>query len=146
MNIPGPEPLVAETCCKCGIRFAMPRSFQSRCQNDSKVWFCCPNGHSQHYTGEETERQNLRRERDRLQQRLAQKDDEITSYKVQVNRAERSAAAHKGVATKIKKRVNAGSCPCCKRNFQNLARHMAGQHPNFVSDDSNVVPMREGAA
>jgi hypothetical protein len=24
-----------------------------------------------------------------------------------------------------------GVCPCCNRTFQNLARHMAGKHPDY---------------
>jgi hypothetical protein len=30
-----------------------------------------------------------------------------------------------------KERVSAGVCPCCTRTFQNLAQHMANQHPDF---------------
>jgi hypothetical protein len=33
--------------------------------------------------------------------------------------------------TRIKKRVAAGVCPCCNRSFKDLARHMAGQHPDY---------------
>jgi hypothetical protein len=28
--------------------------------------------------------------------------------------------------------VKHGVCPCCKRTFENLARHMKGQHPTFA--------------
>ncbi|MBV6448554.1 hypothetical protein [Nitrosomonas sp.] len=38
--------------------------------------------------------------------------------------AERSARAYKGQATKIKRRVGRGVCPCCNRHFENLERHM----------------------
>jgi hypothetical protein len=48
------------------------------------------------------------------------------------NQAKRSLAAQKGVTTRIKRRVANGVCPCCKRTFQDLARHMAGQHPRYA--------------
>ena len=40
--------------------------------------------------------------------------------------------ATKGVVTKIRRRVANGVCPCCKRHFVNLKRHMSGQHPEFA--------------
>jgi hypothetical protein len=36
--------------------------------------------------------------------------------------------------TKIKNRVGHGVCPCCTRSFQNLARHMASEHPTFAAE------------
>lgn len=51
----------------------------------------------------------------------------------------RSAAAYKGAATRLKNRAKAGVCPCCNRTFQNLARHMASQHPDHETD--NVVEL-----
>lgn len=47
-------------------------------------------------------------------------------------KAEREARA---VAEKkldrAKQRVGAGSCPCCKRHFKALSRHMACKHPAY---------------
>lgn len=31
----------------------------------------------------------------------------------------------------MKNRVANGVCPCCNRHFENLERHMKGQHPDF---------------
>ena len=129
------DELVEETCCSCHIRFAMPYSFQKRCREDSKVLFCCPNGHYQHYSGEQTEREALRRERDRLKQQAARLEDEAREAREDADAAKRQAAAFKGVATRIKNRVQHGVCPCCNRTFQDLARHMKSQHP----DVDNIV-------
>lgn len=129
------DDLVEETCCSCHIRFAMPGSFNKRCREDSKVWFYCPNGHHQHYTGEQTEREALRRERDRLKQQAAYLEDMRKAALAEAEEAKRSAAAYKGVATRIKNRVKHGVCPCCNRTFSDLARHMKTKHP----DVDNVV-------
>lgn len=46
----------------------------------------------------------------------------------------RKCSAIKGVATRIKRRVSAGVCPCCNRTFQCLARHMATKHPDYQQE------------
>lgn len=48
-----------------------------------------------------------------------------------VRRKTRQLAAQKGVTTRIKNRISNGVCPCCRRTFKNLARHMKGQHPTY---------------
>lgn len=104
---------VTVTCCNCGIEFGLRSEWNDRLMADGNKWFYCPSGHRQHYT--ETVSDRLRRERDRLKQQLAQKDDEI--------------AAAKKEAERLAKRTKAGLCPCCNRSFTNLKRHMASKHP-----------------
>lgn len=117
-------------CCNCGVPFGMQPGYIEHLR-ESHAWFYCPNGHRQHYAAE-TEAEKLRRQRDQLQQRLAQRDDEIEFQRKGREHAERSAAAFKGQVTKLKKRGAAGVCPCCNRTFQNLGRHMATQHPDYT--------------
>lgn len=106
------------TCYKCGVIFGVPSGHRARLM-ESKDSFWCPNGHSQCYT--ESTSDKLRRERDRLAQRIAQKDDEIAA-------AKKEAAALKGKITKLHNRAKAGLCSCCNRHFTNLERHMASKH------------------
>jgi hypothetical protein len=78
--------------------------------------FYCPNGHSQAYIGEsDVEKANrlLREEQDRHKRTLER-----------VNEAERER-------DKLKRRVKAGVCPCCKRTFKQLFAHMKHKHPDF---------------
>lgn len=105
--------------------------------------FHCPWGHTQHFPLGESEADKLRRENQRLTQRIAQKDDEIKWQRDHREAAERSASAYKGQATKLRNRAKAGVCPCCNRSFENLRRHMASQHPSFQPDD---VPVQDGVA
>ncbi len=67
----------------------------------------------------------LRRERDRLKQQMAQKDDEIREVERQRLAAERKAK-------RIQRRAHAGLCPCCNRTFQDVVRHMKAKHPDIA--------------
>ena len=129
-----------QKCCRCESDMWVPPDLEAAARRSPDISFYCPYGHRQHYAEGESQAQKLRRERDRLQQRLAQKDDEITWQREARERAERSASAMKGQVTKLKKRASAGVCPCCNRSFENLARHMASKHPDFAEAD-NVVEL-----
>mgnify|MGYP001592000967 CR=1 FL=1 len=131
------------TCYKCKISMWIPASLQDAAlRARGVVPFYCTYGHRQFYIEGESEADKLRRERDRLTQRLAQKDDEIARQRDLRTAAERSAAAMKGQVTKIKNRVGKGVCPCCNRTFENLQRHMHSKHPTFTAEPTNVVPIK----
>lgn len=117
--------LVTEECCTCGITFAMTLDFKNHRREDHANFYC-PAGHAQHYTAE-SETQKLTRQ-------LRSANSRLTHTRDQLEATERSLSAQKGVTTKLRKRIAAGACPCCHRNFQNLARHMAGQHPDYGKD------------
>lgn len=129
--------LVTEECCSCGIVFAMPKDFKQTClEYREKKPFYCPNGHQQWYTGE-SDAELLRREKERattLEARLRAAQARATHEADQRLAAERSARAHRAAHTRTKKRVAAGVCPCCKRHFADLGRHMAGQHPDYAPE------------
>lgn len=104
------------TCCRCGERFGLARDSHAHLKRSSQT-FWCPNGHQQHFPLGPTEAEKLQQDR-------------ASHHKAR-------AAAYKGQVTKIKRRVGAGICPCCNRSFANLARHMAGQHPDFTPDQES---------
>lgn len=112
--------MVQQFCCNCHMEFYMPRSLYDRAQElRMKLQFYCPAGHGQHFMGE-SDADKFRRERDRLAQQIAQKDDEIAAERKKTKRLER--------------RVKAGVCPCCQRTFSNMAAHIKTQHPTFAPD------------
>lgn len=126
-------------CCKCGTEMSIPEELYQaalRSRGPKGIHFYCAYGHSQHYTEGETEEQKLRRERDRLKQHLAEKDDEIRRQMDRREESERSAAAYKGQATKLRNRAKNGVCPCCNRSFANLAAHIRSKHPDFGKSDT----------
>ncbi len=123
-------------CYKCGMIFGMPDEFyKTALQMREKMSFYCPAGHSQHFVTGESKAQKLRRERDRMKQQLAQRDDEIKHERDRRKCAERSAAANRGVVTRIKRRSAAGTCPCCNRTFKQLAAHMKNKHPEYAKKE-----------
>jgi hypothetical protein len=127
---------LATLCCgSCSIPFAIPADRLDKLQTTGD-WFWCPNGHQIHYS--ESEEQKLKKQLAASKRRAdgLAKDAEgylarITHEADQRRAAERQVTAYKGTVTRMKKRTAAGICPCCQRTFQQLARHMAGQHPGY---------------
>jgi RNase P subunit RPR2 len=78
-----------------------------------KATFYCPNGHSQCYTGL-SDKEKLEQERARHQETLA---------RLNVAEAKR---------VQLEKRIKRGVCPCCKRSFTALARHIKSKHPEYA--------------
>ena len=113
---------VAIECGSCGTPFAMSQEFYDRRQRDHKTWYC-PKGCSRHYTGES--------KAERLRRLLDSVNSQNMDLSHRLDHANRSRAALRGQVTKIKRRVHNGVCPCCQRQFQDLKRHMEGQHPNW---------------
>lgn len=142
--------LITEECSACGIVYAVPEDFNVCCKRDKKTFYC-PNGHAQVYG--ENEADLIRRERDRLKQILAQRDDEICAaadrtiaYRNAAERERRRANGYKGHAARITKRAKGGVCPCCNRHFEALQRHMATKHPTFTPDCSDPPAEAEAKA
>lgn len=120
--------LVTETCCACGVVFAMAEEFYDECQRAKRdKSFYCPNGHSQFYTGK-SDAQIIKE----LKSRVEAEQDNAKFWREQEAAAQRRVNAARGQITKIKKRVGNGVCPCCNRQFVQLERHMKSQHPDFV--------------
>ena len=123
--------LITEECPSCGIVFAWPSDFHRNIRKSGgRLKGYCPNGHA--ISWRESEADKLRRERDRLKQQLAYKDDRIKAADDRAQRERNRANGYKGHATKITKRAKAGVCPCCNRTFKQLAAHMKSQHPTFT--------------
>jgi hypothetical protein len=122
--------LVTETCCECGTVFAMERTLNKNCHRiGKKQMFYCPNGHGQYYT------QSTEAKIKELQEQLERAQNNSRWWKGEAEAKARSLAATKGVLTKTKKRIQNGVCPCCNRSFENLARHMHNQHPEYAQEE-----------
>lgn len=135
------QKLVTEECCHngCGVLFAMTEEFVRERRKDHAWWYC-PNGHRQHYSGD-NEEEKLRREVNRLRQNEAYLEDCRREAEERADHEKRRANGYKGHATRISKRVKAGVCICCNRTFQDLAAHMATKHPKFTPQDSVEEPL-----
>lgn len=108
-------------CCECGMAFAMTQDFYERRYFDGKA-FCCPAGHAQSFIL--TKETMLKKDVEYWQQHAQKLADEANHYR-------RSAIAQKAVKTRLIKRIKNGVCPCCKRQFVDLTRHMSTKHPEY---------------
>lgn len=122
---------VTETCCNCGMPFAMTADFRKRKLDNKGSSFYCPAGHGQHYTGK-TEEQKLREELDHKRRQLEAESGRAAAL---AHQRDEIARAHK----RMRDRVRNGVCPCCNRTFQNLLRHMQSEHPDFTDAKSLKV-------
>ncbi len=113
--------------CWCGMYHAVPeelRAHQLRQHRDGKrqTDIYCPLGHTYTVAGEG--------EAARLERQLKLARDRAASLAAQRDQAQASANAYKGAAARARKRAAAAVCPCCKRSFIQLRRHMESKHPD----------------
>jgi len=114
-----------ETCCNCGIEFAMPERFHDMRRADHELFYC-PFGHPQHYIVGKT-RVEL------AQEKAARAEREAANIAESLRIERASHTATKGQLTKAKKRAANGVCPCCNRSFVNVANHVANKHPEHLT-------------
>lgn len=114
-------------CITCGIPFIVPQVAIDH-QRNTGGYHYCPSGHSQGWNDSQSERakrhrerERIRQDRDRLQQQLAQKDDEIRDTTKKLVKVQKENKRQKA-------RAMAGVCSCCNRQFKDLQRHMASKH------------------
>jgi hypothetical protein len=116
-------------CCNCGLRFAVPRSWERSRRDDHKSFYC-PNGHPQSFVGK-SEAEIARDELAKEKQRREWAEAEAKRLREKNETAARSNAALRGHINHVKRRVGNGVCPCCNRTFSQLGRHMQAKHPGY---------------
>lgn len=124
------------SCCVCGVPIVTTGSHMNQLRRD-KTQFYCINGHSQSFTLTEaarlkTQLDNERRLNGSLQAKVALLEGVNKSLK-------RSRSVYRGRLKATKERIANGVCPCCKRSFENLRRHMATKHPHYCQQEPERV-------
>jgi hypothetical protein len=122
------------SCSSCGVPIALGQHHESSLRRNHKTFYC-PNGHNQYFPA----KSDVEKERERAElaeQRVARANTRAIQAQQEAENARRSAAAYKGQVTKLRKRVAAGICPVpgCRRTFQNVARHVEGQHATYLEE------------
>jgi len=112
-------------CITCGIPFGLPDYFQENLR-ESHARFYCPNGHAACYP-QKTEAEKLREELDATTKRLEFARNENRTLTAALGEARTKAE-------RLRKRTANGACPCCKRSFVNLHRHMKTKHPDYAAE------------
>lgn len=127
----------AVTCARCKVQFALSEETHTTLVQSSANFFC-PFGHSQHFPQGPSEADLLRKRNETLQQQMARVESDVAFYRERSQAEARSAAAFKGVATRMKNRVAKGVCPCCNRSFANLQAHMETKHKGFAQQEVTI--------
>jgi len=117
-----------ELVCWCGITHAVPKSLREvqMKQHDERgevMGIYCPLGHSHVPKGESRF--------EKMRKRMVAAEAAHDQTKAELEHTEARRRAEKAAKTRLKNRVAAGVCPCCKRSFQNLRRHIENKHPDF---------------
>tara|TARA_A100001201_G_scaffold143757_1_gene147268 strand:- start:18635 stop:19021 length:387 start_codon:yes stop_codon:yes gene_type:complete len=107
----------------CGHEVAMLSYMVARRREDKAAMWCPYCGVKNYFTGD-TEKEKLRKQID-AERRGRQFAEE------RAKRLDHQRRGEKAAKTRIKNRIANGVCPCCNRTFQNLARHMSSQHPDY---------------
>jgi len=108
----------------CGITFAVPQRFKQAAKEQG-FSFYCPRGHC--LSIGEGDVTKLQKELELERKRKEWAENESARLRVKLDTTERSRAAYKGQLSRVKN----GVCPCCRRNFTNLRRHMEIKHPDY---------------
>ena len=134
--------LAVATCPSCHMVYAIPEEMRRRAllynsgdYPKNYVSVCCPNGHSWHYTGEDSALVKARREAEAVRDALTWTQDRLHDAKVARDHAEAQARGYKGALVKTKKRLAAGVCPYCNRTFTDsrMAWHIYDNHRDAVA-------------
>lgn len=131
------EQLDVMECHHCHMTYAMTQGFRAARRKDHQT-FWCPAGHGAHYPAQSNE-ERLAKELKDAQAALSRSRAATRAATDQAEAAEKARAraelrrrAAVGSNTKLKNRIANGVCPCCRRSFQDLHKHMAGQHPDYA--------------
>lgn len=119
--------------CKCGGTYAIAKNYCDDKRINGGGWRCPYCEVSWGFWESENDRltKQLAREKARHDQTRAEVDHQRQLKEA----AERRAIGQRAAKTRIKNRIAHGVCPCCNRSFENLARHMKGQHPGYSSTE-----------
>ena len=117
-------------CGGCGVYYALTDDYVRRRREDHKGWVC-PHGCHRAFN-QDNDLETERKKTASLRARLDQAEADARFARRQTLNEQRSAAAYKGHLTRIRKRIANGVCPCCRRNFTQVRRHIKAKHPELV--------------
>lgn len=110
-------------CGNCGGVYAISDRFHTKCRANGESWTCpyCKVGWGYSGIGE----------LDDLRRRLARQESRANLLAADLTTTRRQLIAQRGVTTRVKNSIAKGKCPCCRREFRDLALHMKVKHPEF---------------
>lgn len=109
-------------CGECGGTYAINERYRQQKYNHGDSWNCPYCKVSWGY-----EKGELTRTKEALEAEKRRHQETLS----RANAAEQARIVAERATARLKKRVSAGTCPCCKRTFSQLSKHMANKHPDF---------------
>lgn len=111
------------SCGSCGGVFALNYEVLQHARNNAGGYNCpyC----RERWSWTKTEAQRLREQLEQAQRELRQEKCNVMTER----QMRESVELENNRLGKKLKRVHKGTCPCCKRHFENLQRHMETKHP-----------------
>lgn len=121
-------------CAACLAPIWLDAETESQFRRTGEV-FHCLNGCQNHFGKGEADKLRAelaaeQAEKKRAMGYLAETERQLTRALQAVGTEKRSKAAIAGHLTRLRNRVKAGQCPCCDREFPDLAAHIAAEHPD----------------
>ncbi len=114
--------LESDTCGRCGGVYAINKAFADHARAN-KGGYNCPYCQTR-WSWTESDAERLRKQLEVRERELREAKCET----LRQNQLREKEQIGREKAEKKLRRVNNGVCPCCKRHFTNLARHMATKH------------------
>jgi hypothetical protein len=126
------------TCASCGVVFGITSEYEAARREDART-FHCPNGHT--LSWKESEADRLKKERDSAIRQRDWANQREQATRDQLQASERSLRATKGHITRLRNKIANGVCPVpgCHRYFENVHRHITGQHPEWAHDHPEAM-------
>jgi hypothetical protein len=115
--------LVTVTCCECAVPFGIPAYVEVTRRQDQNLFYC-PMGHSQYFPKGKSQTQLLK---EQVADLAAARDREAQHRQAAEADNLRLRKSH----ARLARRAKAGVCPCCRRTFVSMARHMKAKHPEY---------------
>ncbi len=109
-------------CAECGIAFGVTTFFEKRRRDDHGTFYC-PSGHSNWYP--------YQSDAEKLREQLAEEKRKLAVTQFELISAKQKAEATEKKIKRVEKRIKNGVCPCCNRQFVQMARHMKTKHPEY---------------
>lgn len=126
------ETIVAQRCGSCGLLFGMEQQYRDRKIREHGDFYC-PNGHLRQFIAE-TEAERLKKQLAQTEQCLSIARADTQRARERADHTENRLRSTKGVITRMKRKIVAGRCVCCSRQFKDLESHMKVQHPKWDPD------------
>ena len=109
----------------CGHRIYLADSLMKLRERDHKTFYCTVCGTTLHWPNKS--------DMELLRSQLSRTEDMLDTARADRDLKEHQRRGEKAAKTRIKNRIANGVCPCCRRSFQNLHRHMLNKHPDYAS-------------